>query len=335
MVERDKNHPSIIFWSLGNESGYGPNHDTAAGWARGVDPSRLLHYEGAISRWNGANWRGGHRVTDVVCPMYPPIADIVAWAQEGSDSRPMILCEYTHAMGNSNGSMADYWEAFEANPNLQGGYIWEWIDHGIRRQTEDGRTYWAYGGDFGDTPHDANFCTDGIVWPDRTPHPALYEFKHLAQPAAVTWVDADKGLVRITNKQHFAGLDWLSGRWVLTVDGAVVAEGDLPALTAAPWHRPGLPAAGRAAAGPGRTVCHRPLLPTDADAVGAGGPRGRLGAAGAAEPRHRTRTSPGRGRSGHRCRGRAHHHTRHWGQRAGARRLRQGKRCAVILQRWG
>ena len=234
MVERDKNHPSIIFWSLGNESGYGPNHDTAAGWARGVDPSRLLHYEGAISRWNGANWRGGHRVTDVVCPMYPPIADIVAWAQEGSDSRPMILCEYTHAMGNSNGSMADYWEAFEANPNLQGGYIWEWIDHGIRRQTEDGRTYWAYGGDFGDTPHDANFCTDGIVWPDRTPHPALYEFKHLAQPAAVTWVDADKGLVRITNKQHFAGLDWLSGRWVLTVDGAAVAEGDLPALSAAP-----------------------------------------------------------------------------------------------------
>jgi beta-galactosidase len=234
MVERDKNHPSIIFWSLGNESGYGPNHDTAAGWVRGMDPSRLLHYEGAISRWNGGDWHGGHRVTDVVCPMYPPIDDIVAWAQEGADSRPMILCEYTHAMGNSNGSMSDYWAAFEANPSLQGGYIWEWIDHGILCHTEDGRPYWAYGGDFGDTPHDANFCTDGIVWPDRTPHPALYEFKHLAQPVAVEWASVDEGLLRVVNKQDFATLGWLSGRWVLTVDGVVVAEEDLPALDAAP-----------------------------------------------------------------------------------------------------
>ena len=234
MVERDKNHPSIIFWSLGNESGYGPNHDTAAGWVRGADPSRLLHYEGAISRWNGGSWSAGQRVTDVVCPMYPPIDDIVAWAQEGADSRPMILCEYTHAMGNSNGSMSDYWAAFEANPSLQGGYIWEWIDHGILRHTEDGRTYWAYGGDFGDTPNDANFCTDGIVWPDRTPHPALYEFKHLAQPVAVAWANADEGLLRISNKQNFAGLDWLYGQWVLTVNGVAAASGDLPTLAAAP-----------------------------------------------------------------------------------------------------
>jgi beta-galactosidase len=234
MVERDKNHPSIIFWSLGNESGYGANHDTAAGWVRGVDPSRLLHYEGAISRWNGGDWQSGHRVTDVICPMYPQIDDIVAWAQQATDSRPMILCEYTHAMGNSNGSMSDYWAAFEANPSLQGGYIWEWIDHGILCRTEDGRTYWAYGGDFGDTPHDANFCTDGIVWPDRTPHPALYEFKHLAQPIAVEWENPDEGLIRIVNKQDFANLNWLRGHWVLTVDGIVEADGDLPVLDAAP-----------------------------------------------------------------------------------------------------
>jgi beta-galactosidase len=234
MVERDKNHPSIIFWSLGNESGYGPNHDTAAGWARGADPSRLLHYEGAISRWNGGDWSGGQRVTDVVCPMYPAIADIAAWAEEGKDPRPMILCEYTHAMGNSNGSMSDYWAAFEAHPNLQGGYIWEWIDHGILRQTEDGRSYWAYGGDFGDTPNDANFCTDGIVWPDRTPHPALYEFKHLAQPLAAAWVDPAAGLLRLTNKQDFVSLNWLKGRWEVIADGVVTAGGDLPPLTARP-----------------------------------------------------------------------------------------------------
>ena len=101
----------------------------------------------------------------------------------------MILCEYSHAMGNSNGSLADYWAAFETYPGLQGGFIWEWMDHGIRQTDADGRSYWAYGGDFGDEPNDANFITDGIVWPDRTPHPALFEFKHLVQPVRVEPVD--------------------------------------------------------------------------------------------------------------------------------------------------
>ena len=147
MVERDKNHPSVILWSLGNESGYGPNHDAAAGWVRSRDPSRPLHYEGAIRR----NWTGGRAATDVVCPMYPEIADIEAFAR-GDDPRPMVLCEYSHAMGNSNGGLADYFAAFDRHGALQGGFVWEWVDHGIRVTDEHGREYWAYGGDFGDEP---------------------------------------------------------------------------------------------------------------------------------------------------------------------------------------
>jgi beta-galactosidase len=234
MVERDKNHACVIFWSLGNESGYGPNHDAAAGWVRGFDPSRPLHYEGAISRWTGANWEGGQRVTDVICPMYPPIKDIIEWTKNRKDPRPMILCEYSHAMGNSNGSLSDYWDAFEKYDGLQGGYIWEWIDHGIRQTDAKGRPYWAYGGDFGDTPNDVNFCTDGLVWPDRTPHPGLYEFKKLAQPVRVEAVDLAKGRVRIVNKQHFVSLAWLRGLWDLTVDGTRVLDGTLPPLQIGP-----------------------------------------------------------------------------------------------------
>ncbi|MGB9750892.1 glycoside hydrolase family 2 TIM barrel-domain containing protein [Roseiflexus castenholzii] len=235
MIERDKNHPSVIFWSLGNESGYGPNHDAAAGLARRLDPSRPLHYEGAISRWMGESWQDGRAVTDVICPMYAPIDEIVAWAeQETDDPRPLILCEYSHAMGNSNGSLADYWEAFERYPALQGGFIWEWLDHGIRVADEQGRIYWAYGGDFGDVPNDANFVCDGLVWPDRSPHPALYEYKYLIQPVRGELVDPAGVTVRIVNRQDFADLDWLYGAWEVTVDGLPVASGELPELYAAP-----------------------------------------------------------------------------------------------------
>ncbi len=235
MIERDKNHPSVILWSLGNESGYGSNHDAAAGLARRLDPSRPLHYEGAISRWMGGSWQGGRAATDVICPMYASIDDIVAWAeQETDDPRPLILCEYSHAMGNSNGSLADYWEAFRRYPALQGGFIWEWLDHGIRVTDAQGRAYWAYGGDFGDVPNDANFVCDGLVWPDRSPHPALYEYKYLIQPVWVELIDPSGTMVRIVNRQDFAGLDWLYGTWEVTVDGAPVATGMAPELHAAP-----------------------------------------------------------------------------------------------------
>jgi beta-galactosidase len=229
MVERDKNHPSVILWSLGNESGYGPNHDAAAGWVRARDASRPLHYEGAIRR----DWSGGRPATDVVCPMYPELDSIVAWATAKTDDpRPMILCEYSHAMGNSNGGLADYFDAFREHDALQGGFIWEWVDHGIRQVDARGRAYWAYGGDFGDEPHDANFCADGIVWPDRTPHPALAELKFLAQPVHVE--ARGGGRFRIHNRQHFTSLERYRGEWELTVDGARRKSGQLPALRVGP-----------------------------------------------------------------------------------------------------
>jgi beta-galactosidase len=237
MVERDKNHPCVIFWSLGNESGYGPNHDAAAGYVRYADPTRPLHYEGAINNWSrpAEGWGGGKRVTDVICPMYPQIKNIIEWAETPTDDpRPMILCEYSHCMGNSNGSLHDYFAAFEKYPMLQGGYLWEWLDHGIKQKTADGQDYWVYGGDFGDEPNDANFVCDGLVWPDRTPHPALSEFQYLAAPLKIDAVDLAKGTFRVTNKQNYTSLEWLRGEWELTVDGAQTATGKLPALKIGP-----------------------------------------------------------------------------------------------------
>jgi beta-galactosidase len=247
MVERDKNHPSVICWSLGNESGYGPNHDAMAGFIRAADPTRPLHYEGAVWGWDGQPLGGwmerreaapGAFASDLVCPMYPPIAAIVRWAEEDdpADRRPMILCEYSHAMGNSNGSLSDYWDAFETHRGLQGGFVWEWCDHALVQRLPGGTTRLAYGGDFGDAPNDRNFCCDGIVAADRTPHPGLWEFKTLAQPVAVAWADEAAGRLEVRNKRYFTDLGDLAASWVLEVDGEELASGDLPPLPIPPRH---------------------------------------------------------------------------------------------------
>ena len=226
MVQRDKNHPSIVMWSLGNESGYGAAHDALAAWIRRYDPTRPLHYEGAIF----LEWNRDQDVTDVLCPMYPEIADIVRWAEKGqAPEMPLIMCEYSHAMGNSNGGLADYWDAIERLPGLQGGFIWEFWDHGLRQELPDGTVRSSYGGDWGDTTNDLNFCLDGVVWPDRTPKPALEEHKYLACPVEVRASRADlrRGGVRVKNRQDFTDLAWLRARYSIAVDGDVVQHGAL------------------------------------------------------------------------------------------------------------
>jgi len=230
MVRRDENHACVIAWSLGNESGYGPAHAAARAWVHEYDRSRPVHYEGGQS----FRWRQTERGSDLVCPMYPEIAQLVEWARRSRSEKPLILCEYSHAMGNSNGSLADYWDAFERYRGLQGGFVWDWVDQGLRRTAPDGAPYWAYGGDFGDVPNDANFNINGLVWPDRTPHPALQELKHLTQPVAVEAASGRPGRIRVTSKQDFVDLGWLDGRWQVEVDGRGVQRGRLPKLALAP-----------------------------------------------------------------------------------------------------
>lgn len=230
MVERDKNHPSIIVWSLGNESGYGPNHDAIAGWIRGYDPSRVVHYEGPMH----LGWDAGHLASDLTCPMYPPVVAIIDYALNENYKRPLIMCEYAHAMGNSVGNLKEYWDAIKTYHGLQGGFIWDWVDQGLMKVDENGVKYWAYGGDFGDTINDMNFCINGLIFPDRTPHPPMVEFKKLIQPVEARAVDLEHGKVEIINRYDFISLAGLGGEWEVTVDGEVVERGKLPRLSAQP-----------------------------------------------------------------------------------------------------
>lgn len=247
MIARDRNHPSIIGWSLGNEAGHGPAHDAAAAAARHLDPGRFVHYEGAISRrlsfpfgrspetTQQAPSAQERAATDVVCPMYPPIEHIIEWARWAEatelEDRPMLLCEFSHAMGNSNGSLTAYVEAFFAEPALAGGFVWDWRDQGLAETDDQGRFYWAYGGHFGDEPNDANFNINGLVGPDGVPHPALREYMWAGRPLTARL--SQDGAIVLTNRRAFADTSDLALHWYLQRDGVSVEQGVLTPQLAA------------------------------------------------------------------------------------------------------
>ncbi|MFJ2642592.1 glycoside hydrolase family 2 TIM barrel-domain containing protein [Streptomyces sp. NPDC087511] len=231
MVERDKNHASVIIWSLGNECGTGRGLSAMAAWIRRRDPGRLLHYEGDLSC----------RDVDLYSRMYPTHAEVELigrraeepWGDAESDARrramPFVLCEYAHAMGNGPGGLSAYQRLFERYERCQGGFVWEWIDHGLAHPEQG----FAYGGDFGEELHDANFVCDGLLFPDRTPSPGLIEYKKVIEPVRIEPVSG-AGTVRIANGYDFTGLAHLEFTWAHEVDGVPVASGALTVPDVAP-----------------------------------------------------------------------------------------------------
>ena len=218
MVERDKNHPSIIFWSLGNESGYGKNHDKMAAWIRERDPSRLIHYEGA----------GEAEVVDVVSVMYPPVKTLKAAGEnEAGDSRPYFMCEYAHTMGNSPGNLREYWELIYQYPRLIGGCVWDWVDQGLRHKDPAFSTTFLYGSDFGDILNDGNFCINGLVNPDRIPNPGLCELTYWYQPVGVSGFNPENNSVTFRNNYDFLTLEHLVASYQIKAEGEVLQEGKL------------------------------------------------------------------------------------------------------------
>ncbi len=223
MVERDKNHPSVVTWSLGNESGYGPNHDAMAEWVRARDKTRPIHYESAKDA----------AMVDIISTMYPRVDHLIEAATKPGETRPFVMCEYAHSMGNSTGNLKEYWDAIRAHPRLIGGFIWDWVDQGLARET-DGQPWYAYGGDFGDVPNDGPFCINGLIWPDREVHPALWEYKKVLEPVVVDALDLPAGRLRVTNRYHFIDLSGLDIAWRVVVDGEALESGSLPPLAARP-----------------------------------------------------------------------------------------------------
>ncbi|WP_058909884.1 beta-galactosidase [Entomohabitans teleogrylli] len=228
MVQRDRNHPCIIIWSLGNESGHGANHDALYQWIKANDPTRPVQYEGG-----GADTAA----TDIICPMYARVDEdqpfpavpkwsIKKWLSLPGEQRPLILCEYAHAMGNSLGGFDRYWQAFRQYPRLQGGFVWDWVDQALTRYDADGRPWLAYGGDFGDTPNDRQFCLNGLVFADRTPHPALYEAKHAQQYFRFRLLPGATRRVEVVSEYLFRSTDNEKLYWTIARDGEPVAAGE-------------------------------------------------------------------------------------------------------------
>lgn len=228
MVERDKNQPCIIIWSLGNEAGNGVNFYATYNWIKQNEPTRPVHYEQAGLQFN----------TDIIAPMYMPMSAMENYAREYHD-RPLIQCEYSHAMGNSLGNFQDYWDLIYSYKIMQGGFIWEWLDEGLKKKDARGREYWAYGGDLEPegTHNDNNFCIDGIVNADRTPHPGLTELKKVYQPVYFKAADPASGSIELINHYAFDDLGNLELSWILEADGKMIKNGTLGRVTVPPGEK--------------------------------------------------------------------------------------------------
>jgi beta-galactosidase len=229
LVLRDRNHPSVIIWSLGNESGLGSNHHAMYQWTKRSDPTRPVQYEGG-----GADTAA----TDIICPMYARVDEdqyfpavpkwsIKKWISLPNESRPLILCEYAHAMGNSLGSFDKYWQAFRQYPRLQGGFIWDWVDQGIAQTDANGTPYFAYGGDFGDKPNDRQFCINGLLFPDRTLHPTAFEAKYCQQHFQFSLLEEKPLEVEVRSEYLFRSTDNEQLQWAVLENGVEIQSGNV------------------------------------------------------------------------------------------------------------
>ncbi|MCJ2182872.1 DUF4981 domain-containing protein [Novosphingobium sp. 1949] len=237
MIERDKNHPSVIFWSLGNEAGIGPNFEAAAKAAKTRDPSRLVSYLGWGEIPNGEhrpNW-----YADIYAPMYDSAAKMIDYATNWTFKQPMIQCEYAHMMGNSGGDLKEYWDTIHAHPDrLQGGFVWDWVDQSMYRHTKDGTRYWGDGSEYGPNPGGDIEFGDGLLQSDRTPNPALYELRKVYSPVEFDDFDPAAGRLNVHNRQDFLDLSGYTFDWELEENGVPIAKGALA--------RPDVPAHGTA-----------------------------------------------------------------------------------------
>lgn len=237
-VIRDKNRPSVICWSMGNESAYGCCFEAALAWTKHFDPTRLTHYESAQYRSRKRKYDFSN--IDLYSNMYPSIETLQEYVDSSPD-KPYLMCEYSHAMGNGPGDLEDYWQFIQKNECMSGGFVWEWCDHAVYKgDAPNGKAMYWYGGDHGEYPHDGNFCVDGLVYPDRRPHTGVMEFKNVHRPVRVKAFDPETGIVTLHNFMDFVSVNsYLSIRYELNCDGAIIDSGSVDRVPAILPHAEG------------------------------------------------------------------------------------------------